>query len=244
MTDRSVHGLLRQWLKAPIIERRKGKSQPPKANRKGTPQGGVISPLLANLYLHWFDKKFHATDGPGKWANARLVRYADDFVILARYQGIRIDEWVRSTLEDWQGLKLNSEKTRTVKLKDGEKLDFLGFTFRFDRDLYKGKTKYLNLEPSEKSQQKARKVVKEKTIRNKGHQPIKKTVEDLNGFLRGWGNYFRIGYPRKSFRKLNYYTQSRLIRHLNRRSQRKHKLKSKDQSYSDYFYQEQGLHQL
>ena len=69
-------------------------------------------------------------------------------------------------------------------------------------------------------------------------------VEDLNRFLRGLGNYFGIGYPRKSFRKLNYYTQCRLIRHLNRRSQRKHKLKSKDQSYYDYFYQKQGLHEL
>ena len=112
VTDRSVHGLLRQWLKAPIIERQCEKIQPPKANRQGTPQGGVISPLLANLYLHWFDKKFHALDGPNKWANSRLVRYADDFVILARYQGVRIEEWVRSTLEDWQGLKLNSEKTQ------------------------------------------------------------------------------------------------------------------------------------
>ena len=110
--------------------------------------------------------------------------------------------------------------------------------------MYEGKTKYLNLEPSEKSQQKAREVVKEKTTRNKGCQPIKKIVEDLNDFLQGWGNYFGIGYPRKSFRKLNYHTQSRLIRHLNRRSQRKHKLKNKDQSYNDYFYQELGLHQL
>ena len=244
VTDRSVLGLLRQWLRAPIIERREGKIQPPKANREGTPQGGVISPLLANLYLHWFDKKFHANDGPRKWANARLVRYADDFVILASYQGMRIEEWVRSTLEDWQGLQINSEKTQTIDLKKGEKLDFLGFTFRFDRDLYEGKTKYLNLEPSKKSQKKARKVVKEKTIRSKGYQPIKKIVEDLNGLLRGWGNYFGIGYPRKSFRKLNYYTQSRLIRHLKRRSQRKHKLKGKDQSYTDYFYHEQGLHQL
>ena len=241
VTDRSVLGLLRQWLRAPIIERRE---EPPKANREGTPQGGVISPLLANLYLHWFDKKFHANDGPRKWANARLIRYADDFVILASYQGMRIEEWVRSTLEDWQGLQINSEKTQTIDLKKGEKLDFLGFTFRFDRDLYEGKTKYLNLEPSKKSQKKARKVVKEKTIRSKGYQPIKKIVEDLNGLLRGWGNYFGIGYPRKSFRKLNYYTQSRLIRHLKRRSQRKHKLKGKDQSYTDYFYHEQGLHQL
>ncbi len=78
VSDRSVLGLLRQWLRAPIQEQDEDKQPPASPNRQGTPQGGVISPLLANLYLHWFDKKFHGREGPGNWAKAHLVRYADD----------------------------------------------------------------------------------------------------------------------------------------------------------------------
>jgi len=79
---------------------------------------GVISPLLSNLYLHWFDKLFHRADGPVQWAGAKLVRYADDFVVLARYQGTRLMGWIESKLEGWLGLEINREKTRVVNLKE------------------------------------------------------------------------------------------------------------------------------
>src|SRR6478735_3965833 len=97
ITDSGVLGLIRGWLRAPVVEidEQTGKPKPPrKSDGKGTPQGGVISPLLANVYLHWFDVMFHRPSGPRHWANARLVRYADDFVVMARYQGHRIDEWL------------------------------------------------------------------------------------------------------------------------------------------------------
>jgi RNA-directed DNA polymerase len=121
VVDRSVLKLIRMWLETPVIE--KGSAgEPDKWSRpqKGTPQGGVISPLLSNLYLHWFDKLFHRKDGPANWANARLVRYADDFVVLARYQGKELTNWTESKLEDWLGLELeiNREKTRVVKLNE------------------------------------------------------------------------------------------------------------------------------
>ena len=82
VVDGSVMGLIGQWLNAPVVEAAKEKGQAPtvKRNERGTPQGGVLSPLLANIYLHWFDHVFHRPDGPAQWANARLVRYADDFV--------------------------------------------------------------------------------------------------------------------------------------------------------------------
>jgi len=98
IVDGSVLKLIRMWLKAVIVEQGKGPGDPPKYSRskQGTPQGGVISPLLANLYLHWFDRMFHRYDGPYQWANARLVRYADDFVIMARFVGGRIEEFVES----------------------------------------------------------------------------------------------------------------------------------------------------
>ena len=141
VVDRSVLKLIRMWLQSPVVEP-ESKGKPGKWNRprKGTPQGnalstlapGVISPLLSNLYLHWFDKMFHRADGPARWAGAKLVRYADDFVVLARFQGTRLTGWIESKLEGWLGLEINREKTRVVKLtEEGASLDFLGFTFRY-----------------------------------------------------------------------------------------------------------------
>ena len=99
----------------------------------------MISPLLANIYLHWFDKAFHRADGPAQWAKAKLVRYADDFVVLARYQSQRLRGFLEAKLEGWLGLTVNREKTRVVELKEPKaSLDFLGYTFRFDRDRHGG----------------------------------------------------------------------------------------------------------
>ena len=168
VTDSAVLGLIRGWLRAPVIEtdEQTGKPKPPrKSDGKGTPQGGVISPLLANVYLHWFDKMFHRHDGPRHWANARLVRYADDFVVMARYQGHRIDEWLDAKLEGWLGLSINREKTKVVNLDQAESLDFLGFTFRYDRDLYGSDQTYLNVTPSKESLQKAQRDSRENRIR-------------------------------------------------------------------------------
>jgi RNA-directed DNA polymerase len=150
IVDGSVLKLIRMWLKAVIVEDEPGEGpgDPPKVYRskQGTPQGGVISPLLANLYLHWFDKLFHRSDGPYHWANARLVRYADDFVIMARYVGGRIEQFVEQTLQGRFDLTVNREKTRTVKLNEpGASLDFLGYTFRYDRRPARPPNRYLNL---------------------------------------------------------------------------------------------------
>lgn len=120
VVDGSVLKLIRMWLKAVIVEPGQGPGDPPQYSRskRGTPRGGVISPLLANLYLHWFDRMFHRCDGPYQWANARLVRYADDFVILARYVGDRITGFVEQTLQGRFDLTINAAKTRTVKLNE------------------------------------------------------------------------------------------------------------------------------
>jgi RNA-directed DNA polymerase len=243
VVDSSVLKLIRMWLKAPIIETdEKGRMQPPKKNRSGTPQGGVISPLLANVYLHWFDKQFYRQSGPGCWANARLVRYADDFVILARYQGYRIDEWVKGTLEEWMGLRLNPAKTKTVNVWKGEGLDFLGYTFQNHRDQYGRDKVYLNVFPSKKSMQRARQTLKEKTNAKRCFKPAVEVVKDLNGFLQGWGNYFSYGYSRKGLRDISHYARGRMIRHLNRRSQRKY---ARPEGMSHYAHLEQlGLVRL
>lgn len=221
VVDRSVLHLIRLWLEAPVIDR--DGEGPPKVSRpkQGTPQGGVISPLLANIYLHWFEKAFYGKDGPATWARAKLVRYADDFVILARYQSQRLTDWVESQLEGRFRLKINRLKTRVVNLnQEGASLDFLGFTFRFDRDLKGRGTHYLNVFPSKKAVARARDKIRELTSRQRCFMPATDMIASVNRWSRGWAGYFSHGYPRKAFHQLNGFVTQRLTHHLRRRSQR------------------------
>jgi RNA-directed DNA polymerase len=238
IADRSVLRLLRMWLRAPVVaadttgpggkrHRKRGDPpSPPRVSRpkQGTPQGGVISPLLANIYLHWFDRPFHRPDGPRQWANARLVRYADDFVVLARYQGERLRAAVEQRLEVTMGLQINREKTRVVDLRQvGASLDFLGYTYRCVRDRNGGSHRYLEMAPSAKALKRERATLREKTSTRRGYVPLPLLVEELNRHLRGWANYFGQGYPRHAFRRINYYVHQRLDQHLKRRSQRRYR---------------------
>jgi RNA-directed DNA polymerase len=223
VADRSVLRLIRMWLKAVVVEDGENPGDPPKAKRsdKGTPQGGVISPLLANLYLHWFDKEFHSERGPYKWANARLVRYADDFVILARFIDNRIRNFTESLLEGRFALKINREKTRVVRLAEHKSsLDFLGYTFRYDSDLQGRSHRYLNMFPSKTALKRERAKLKQMTGANMCFKPIRVMIAEINQHLQGWSRYFNHGYPRDAFRQINRFTRERLTRHLKRRSQR------------------------
>lgn len=219
ITDGSVLRLIRMWLQAPVLEHTPGGVVAHRP-RSGTPQGGVISPLLANSYLHWFDRAFHGKNGPARWARAKLVRYADDFVVLARYQGPKLVQWIEHTLETRLGLTLNRVKTRIVKLKQGDRLDFLGYSFRYDRNLYGGDRKYLNLFPSAKALKKERAQLKELTSARFCSMPIGVLIAVLNRHLAGWTNYFSLGYPRACYRKLVHYVYLRMRTHLRHRSQR------------------------
>jgi RNA-directed DNA polymerase len=127
VVDGAVLGLIRQWLRTPVVEPGTGGKPPTiKRNGSGTPQGGVISPLLANIYLHWFDKAFHRAGSAAQKTGALLVRYADDFVVCARQMTAKLSGFIQETIEDWLGLKINPEKTRIVDLREeGTKLDFL-----------------------------------------------------------------------------------------------------------------------
>jgi len=243
VVDKRVLHLIKIWLKAPVVEEDEaGKPQPPQKRDKGTPQGGVISPLPANVYLHWFDHVFHRKDGPASWANARLVRYADDFVVLAGHQSDVLQEWIESRLEDWLGLTVNRSKTSVVEVGQGEALDFLGYTFRYDRDLHGRDRTYLNVVPSKKSLKRARAAIREKTCPRHCFKPSPQIVEDLNRYLSGWSQYFGFGYPRKAFRDVNHYARRRMVVHLNRRSQRKY---HRPKGMSHYAYLEElGLLRL
>jgi len=223
VVDGSVLGLIRQWLKAPVVEPSQ-KGQPPtvRRNDRGTPQGGVLSPLLANIYLHWFDHLFERKDGPAQWAKAKLVRYADDFVILARTISSKLSGWIEGKLEKWLGLQINREKTRVLNLRDpGQSLDFLGFTFRYDLDQHGRRAwRYLNLQPSRKAMEREREALRQLINPHQSHTPLPELIGRVNRNLRGWSNYFKLGYPRKSFRHLNHFVRQRLGQHLRRRSQR------------------------
>ncbi len=223
VVDGAVLGLIRQWLNAPVVERPKDKGQPPTIGRnpKGTPQGGVLSPLLANIYLHWFDRVFHRADGPARWAKAKLVRYADDFVVLARHISPPLQRFIEGKLEGWLGLQLNRDKTRILDLQlPGQSLDFLGYTFRYDRDRLGRDKRYWNLMPSGKAVTRERAVLHEKLSLRRSHVPLPDLITELNCHLRGWGKYFGLGYPRKAMRDINAYVLRRLTQHLQRRSQR------------------------
>ncbi|MCH9625691.1 MAG: hypothetical protein S4CHLAM123_08690 [Chlamydiales bacterium] len=220
IVDKQVLKLIRKWLTVPVWE--PGKAM--KANDKGTPQGGVISPLLANIYLHWFDKIFHGPDGPGTWAKAEIVRYADDFVIMARYMSARILKWIESQLEGRFDLTINREKTKIVKLEEPKgHLDFLGFTLRKARVRRVPSRWFCKVTPSSKSLNKARETIRESTSSRKGYMPIPTVVVKLNRFLCGWGRYFNKGTPSLAYTAINGYVDNRVYRFLQRRSQRGYK---------------------
>jgi RNA-directed DNA polymerase len=220
ITDRTVLTLIRSWLKAPIVESDDQGRTTVHRSKQGSPQGGSISPLLANVYLHWFEHLFQRPEGPGTWAKAHLVRYADDFVILARYQGQRLQGWVEQTLEGRFKLTINREKTRVVKLTEaGANLSFLGFTFRYDRDLRGRGHRYLNVFPAKKSVIRVRERLR-LLLASNPVTPLPTLIGRVNRLLQGWKRYFSHGYPRMAFRAVNRYVVQRLTRHLRRRSQR------------------------
>jgi len=205
IADRTVLKLIRMWLETPVIEETENNGTKVTRPEQGTPQGGVISPLLANIYLHWFDKRFQAKEGPAHWAKARLVRYADDFVIMTRRQSPQLTAWVERMLEDWLGLKINRTKTRIVNLSDeGTHLDFLGYQFRYDRDRFGRGSRYLHWCPSAKAVKRERAELTAMTARRQGWKPIPQLITEINRHLEGWMNYFRLGYPRWAFRKIGY----------------------------------------
>ena len=240
ISDRSVLKLIRLWLKSPVAEppqggggRNKGGLSPKRDT--GTPQGGVISPLLANVYLHWFDEVFHRAEGPAQWAKAKLVRYADDFVILARFIDRRVTGWIEAKIEDWMGLTINRAKTRIVNLREpGTSVDFLGYTFRYDRDLKGREHRYLNFCPSKKSLKRERQALRERTSKQMAFKPIPQIIAEINLHLAGWANYFSLGYPRCVYRQLNAYVRLRLARHLRRRSQRAWRPSHGESAYSNF----------
>jgi len=218
VSDGSMLRLIRSFLRAPIKEGR----NPPTRPTSGTPQGGVISPLLANSFLHWFDRLFHSKRGPATWAKARLVRYADDFVVMARFIDHRIISFIEETIERRLGLTINREKTRVLQVRErNQPLDFLGYRFRYSRSHRKGGgPPYWRVEASPQAQKRARAKVKHLTGAKFCFIPPLAVIDKVNAAIRGWLAYFRKGFPAQARWKLIRYAEERIVRHLRRRSQR------------------------
>jgi group II intron reverse transcriptase/maturase len=222
ISDRNVLHLIKMWLKSPVMD--DGKISGGKGNSKGTPQGGVISPLLANIYLNTLDKAVNRETGPFRKNGATIVRYADDFVIMART--ITADlEWYLTGLLDRLKLQLNTEKTKKVDARQ-ESFEFLGFSVSYDKDLKGRPWKYWNIQPSDKALKKIKGKVRS-CLKSFGHWPPPVLASELNARIRGWLNYFRIpkiSYPAKKNRKFRWYLAQRIQRFYKRKSQRKCKL--------------------
>lgn len=224
VADGSVLRLIRLWLEGEVVETDDAGRKKITRPRKGTPQGGVISPLLANIYLHEFDRAFHEDkDGPKRFANASLVRYADDFVVMARHMGGRIQGWIERKLEGDLCLAVNRDKTSIVRMgRPKECLHFLGFTLRYDNDLQGRGWRYLNVVPSKKAVSRLRDKIRHLTC--SGYkQPLLDVIGEVNLVVRGWGNYFQYGYPRSVFRDVNQFVRCRFRCFLRNRSQRRSK---------------------
>ena len=218
ISDGAMLRLILSFLRAPIQD---GKG-PPTRPESGTPQGGVISPLLANSFLHWFDRSFFSENGPATWAGSRLVRYADDFVVMARFIGPRIVRFIEDKIEGRLGLVINREKTQVLRVKeDDAPLDFLGYRFRYSRSHRRGGgPRYWRLEASPKAQKRVREKIHDLTSARFCFAPIQDVVDNVNAVIRGWLNYFSKGHPANARWNLVRYAETRLAAHLRRRSQR------------------------
>jgi len=232
ISDGSILRLVRMWLKSGVLV-----GGGVESTEKGTPQGGVLSPLLANIYLHRLDAEWKRRGLAHRYgANAKLVRYADDFVIMSSKSVRPLVPIVREVLAD-MGLTLNGEKSRVVRAEKG--FDFLGFRFlcRYSQRYGKRKTYFF---PSPD----AVKRVKEKVLDRCGnhvlHIEVKDVVRNVNNVLRGWWAYYRCSNASRAFGVVQVYANHRMRRYLRRRKNKRGLGRYRDYT-NKYLYRELGL---
>lgn len=240
VSDRRVLRLLRLWLKAGVMD-----DGVLRETVTGTPQGGVISPLLSNIYLHAFDRAFSDS------CIGELVRYADDYVVLCRNEAeakAALD--LAGEILAGLGLELHPDKTRIVDLREGrEGFDFLGCHFRArvsGRLLERGiRRYYLHRWPSMRAMKRIRARVRALTDRRRraGIKDVREVIADLNPVLRGWGNYFRTGNAADKFRQIDRHVAWRLRRLLVKR-QGRHLRAGQAAGWTEDWLRGQGLHRL
>jgi RNA-directed DNA polymerase len=215
VSDGKMLRLIKAWLKTPVEEtdeRGNRRMTGGKGSRMGTPQGGVISPLLANIYMNRFLRVF-VERGKDREFAARLVNYADDFVILSRGRAKEALEWTRRVMAAI-GLSLNETKT-CVRNGRREHFDFLGYTFGPERHRKDGRW-YLGAQPSKKAVRRLKEKVRAQ-LRPGNMEPLPDVVQVLNRLLCGWANYFSHGSIFVAYRSVDAHVYERMRNFLRRR---------------------------
>ena len=236
---RMLH-LIKQWLKSPVVEKGKdGKNHISggKSNKRGTPQGGVISPLLANLYLHLLDRIWERHNLERRYA-ARLVRYADDMVVLSARDTDKPLSMLKHVLERL-GLTLNEAKTNIVNAWDTS-FDFLGFEIWMQRSMISGKA-YPHVQPGKKAVVRIKAQTTDLTRRALTPMPLPMLIERLNQTLRGWTGYFHYRNSTQVLKMVKWHAEERLRTHMRKR----HKIKFRAGGYERFpsrvLYERYGL---
>ena len=245
ISDGEILHIIKMWLKAPVMEVDKnGKKRNiggGKGNRKGTPQGGVISPLLANLYLHILDRIWERHNLQQR-LGARIVRYADDIVLLCRRCKSGKAMTVLRQILERLGLTLNEAKTKVVNAYEG-KFDFLGFTIWMGKGR-KTRNYYPHVQPSKKSEQTIKDRITELTTRNRTIMPLEWVVNEVNATVRGWVGYFHFRNCNQTLGKVRNHLEQRLITHLRKR----HKIRNRKSGYVKFpnrsLYAKYGLYKV
>jgi group II intron reverse transcriptase/maturase len=228
ISDKRILQLIKMWLKAPVYE--DGQYHGGKKKKEGIPQGGVISPLLANIYLHLLDRIVNKPDSLFSKLGISIVRYADDFILMGKQMPeVTVDRMVR--ILDRMGLRLNESKSKKLNARE-EPFEFLGYVIRYDRSIYNKHSRFWHIKPSGGSMRKIRQNINME-LKRIGHYRPEQVSKSLNRKLRGWLNYFDIkgvSYMKLPSRKLEWYLRHRMQRFYNRKSQRKSRL-YREQAY-------------
>ena len=244
IVDRRLLRLIKMWLTAAVMEKTdRGNWHNLGSNKRGTPQGGVISPLLANLYMNRF-LKYWRQQGKGEQWQAEIITYADDFVILTRRSPQRrhaeqARSWTQQVMSRI-GLTLNEQKT-SIRDARHEDFDFLGYTFG-PRYWWQTGATYLAARPSKKSIQRFTAAVYD-LLRPRETAPWPEVCERLNAKLRGWHNYFRYGTVAKAYQTVNRYAEQR-VRHFLRRRHIRRRSRGTRRFSTDVIYGKLGVYRM
>ncbi len=242
IADGGILHLIKQWLKAPVVEKGedgKDRISGGKGNRRGTPQGGVISPLLANLYLHLLDRIWARHGLESKYA-ARLVRYADDMVLLCAKGTAKPLAMLKHIL-DRLGLTLNETKTKVIDAWD-ESFTFLGFEVRMN--LSRKGHAYPHIRPGKRAVKRINAKLTELTSRNLTPIPLPAIVQRLNQSLHGWACYFDYGNSTQVLGDVKRHAEERLRTHLRRRYKVKARRIGHGRFPNRVLYERCGLYKL
>jgi RNA-directed DNA polymerase len=244
ISDGGILHLIKLWLKAPVVEEgedgKKRNVGGGKANRQGTPQGGVLSPLLANLYLHLMDRIWKKYELDVK-LGARMVRYADDFVVLCRKGTKRAMEVIQRTLTRL-GLTLSPTKTRELDSRR-ESFQFLGFAIGIKKSIRSGKP-YTHVEPSKEALKGIRQRITYLTRREMTCVPLKAMMEIVNQTLQGWVEYFHYRNCSSALSKVRWHVEERVRTQLRKRHKIRHRMAGYTRFSRQKLYDQYGLYKV